>query len=379
MKKYHTYIIIIGIIIIALLLVFGSQPNKAQLIQEVDSMKIGIVTMTTGNLAFLGENIVNSARLAASDLEKNGIRVEFIVEDVGDIGGQGRSAIAAVQKLITVDKVQYIVDGMTSNGTIAVSSVVNTAQVPMVTPLTGGENIDLAGEYVFRNGPSDIIAGTLPAKQLTEKFGFKKVALLTDNAEYTLDIAKHFKKEFTGSIVLDERVEPDKTDYRSSIARIRSADADAILINTSTGVSARYLVKQIREQGITAPIFANFLAYGPELISVAGQYAEGVYIYDPEFRESDAAVQELLKRYKTTYGHDTPIAFHSTGTYDAVMMGVQAVQGAGYDGVKIQNYLLQNIQNWSGMNGVVSFDTNGNSGAGFVLKQIRGGELVLVR
>lgn len=372
--------IIAGVLVAAVILggIFLNHRNNTLAQQPHQKIKIGIVTMTTGNLAFLGDNVVKSAKLAAEELGREN-DIEFIVEDVGDLDGQGTKAISAVRKLITTDHVAYIIDGMTSNGTLAVAPILDETKTVAVTPLTGGSNVDAAAEYLFRNGPSDIKAGTQPARDLTEKFGFKKVAVLSDNADYTTDIAKHFRTAFTGEIVSDQLVKPDGSDYRTELLKVKLTAPEALVINTATGVSARYIVKQARELGITAPIFANFIAFGPDLLTYAGSAADNMYVYMPEFNGDAADVKQFLAAYQTKYGAESPIAFHTTGTYDAVKMGIEAVDHVGYDGAKIHNYLLANIKNWHGFNGTVSFDAQGNAGTGFLLKQNHSGMLVDVK
>jgi len=372
--------IILGLIILVLI-VWGiySISQKSQEPISNEPIKIGVITILSGNLAFLGENIVKSAELAVEDLQKDGVEIQLIIEDVGGLAGQGVEAVSALQKLVQIDNIRYIIDGMTSDGTMAVAPLVDEYKVVMITPLTGGENIDNAAEYLFRNGPSDIIAGTKPAEQLYNKFGYKKVAVLTDNAEYTLDIVKHFIKNYEGDVVVDETITPDNNDYRTELAKVKGSDAEAIFVNTATGVSAQYIIKQAGELGIDIPIFANFIAYGPDLIKVAGSYAENVYIYDPELNEESRDVKSFIERYNEKNGFEPPIKFHSTGTYDAVSMGVEAIKAVGNDGKKIHDYLLENIKNWKGFNGKVTFDEKGNSGCGFVLKQVKNGELVLVK
>jgi branched-chain amino acid transport system substrate-binding protein len=377
-KKIKTFL---GLII-AVLVVWGiySFSQKSSESVSTEPIKIGVITILTGNLAFLGENIVNSAELAVKDLQqKEGVEIQLIIEDVGGLAGQGKEAVSALQKLVQVDGVKYIIDGMTSDGTMAVAPLVDQYEVVMITPLTGGENIDNAAEYLFRNGPSDIIAGTKPADQIYNKFNYKKVALLTDNAEYTLDIKKHFANSYLGEVVVDEIITPDNNDYRTELAKVKVSDAEAIFINTATGVSAQYVIKQAGELGVTVPIFANFIAYGPDLIKVAGSYAEGVYIYDPEFDEASSEVKSFMEEYKQEYNFEPPIKFHATGTYDAVVMGAEAIMSIGNDGEKIHDYLLKKIKNWDGLNGKVTFDKKGNSGCGFVLKQVKDGKLVLVK
>ena len=371
--------IILGLIVLVLVVWGIYSTGKKPEDVSTETIKIGVITMLSGNLAFLGENIVKSAELAVEDLQKDGVEIQLIIEDVGGLAGQGVEAVSALQKLVQIDNIRYIIAGMTNDGTMAIAPLVDEYKVVMITPLTGGENIDNAAEYLFRNGPSDIIAGTKPAEQLYNKFGYKKVAVLTDNAEYTLDIVKHFIKNYEGDVVVDETITPDNNDYRTELAKVKGSDAEAIFVNTATGVSAQYIIKQAGELGIDIPIFANFLAYGPDLIKVAGSYAENVYIYDPELNEESRDVKSFIERYNEKNGFEPRIKFHSTGTYDAVSMGVEAIKAVGNDGKKIHDYLLENIKNWKGFNGKVTFDEKGNSGCGFVLKQVKNGELVLVK
>lgn len=352
--------------ILMLALLIGCQGH------EPEKIKIGILTPTSGSLAFLGENIVRSAELAAEDLGYAD-RVEFIVEDAGDVGG-GRSAVSAYRKLVDVDKVVFIIDGMSSDGTMAVAPLLDADQVVMVTPLTGGENIDNAAEYLFRNGPSDIRAGTQPAEDIY-RAGYAKVALFTDNAEYTLDISKHFRAAFNGTIVVDEIIEPDRTDYRTALLKLQGQEVDAIVINTASGASAAYLMKELHEAGVRKPVFANFLAFGSSTLQIAGEGAEGAYIYYPEFDEDAPATRRLMGRYEERYGTMPPIPFHTTGTYDAVRMGVEAAEAGARDGAAIRECLLEHIRGWQGLNGNVTFDSKGNVQTGFTLKRISSGTL----
>jgi branched-chain amino acid transport system substrate-binding protein len=365
---------ILAVIIIVLVLIFLFYINSKP---KDEKIKIGIMTLTSGNLAFLGENIVRSAELAKDELGYSD-KIQFIVEDTGKLG-TGSETIAAYRKLVDVDKVQVIIDGMSSDGTMAVAPLLDKDQVVMITPLTGGENVDNAAEYLFRNGPSDIIAGTKPADDIFGTFGFEKIALITDNAEYTLDISKHFRNTFKGEIVLDEIITPDMEDYRSTISKIQSKDIDAIIINTATGLSAGYIIKELYEAKNNKSIFANFIAFNENTLAIASKEGfEGVYIYDVEFDEDANMTKDFFNKYTKKYGQNPTIPFHSTGTYDAVRMIMEAIDKNGYDGEKIHNYLLGNIKNWQGMNGVVTFDEKGNTHSGFVLKQVKDGKLVKV-
>lgn len=366
----HKRTMILGGIVLVLILVFAYVQNNNS-VQEKQKIKIGIISPMTGQVGFLGQNIVKSAELALQDLGYD--NVEFIVEDAGNVG-ESAEAITAYRKLVDTDKVKIIIDGMSSDGTMAVSSLLEQDKVVMITPLTGGKNIDYASEFLFRNGPSDVYAGTAPA-QYFKSNGLNNIVLLTDNAEYTLDIAESFKESFNGNIVLDEKISPDDKDFRTTLSKV--SDYDAVFILTSTGQSSSYIIKQLCELGNTKPVFTNFLAFNPNAFDIAQDCIEGVYTYYPQSDSTEKA-KDFLIQYKEKYGYELPISFHSTGTYDAVKMSVEAINSVGNDGQKIHEYLLEDIKDWDGINGKISFDARGNVEGGFRLMKITNKSLALV-
>lgn len=376
MKKY-LWIIVAALLIIVVCFSLSKLSHESRQPSESKIIKIGVMARTTGDVSFIGDNLVRSIELAVDELRHEDETIQIIVEDVGGLSDQAQ-VISAMKKLAEVDHVAVIIDGMLSNGTLAAAPLTDEYHVVMITPLTGGENIDTAAEYLFRNGPSDIIAGTKPADDLYNRFGISQVALLTDQAEYTIDIRKHFTRVYAGGIVVDELINPEGTDYRTELLKVKQSNAGALVINTSTGLSAAYIIDQAQELGITIPIFANFLAVSPQLYEIAGNATEGVYIYDPEISGSIQDVTDLMNRYVDRYGQEPTILFHTTGGYDAVRMSLEAIRKVGYDGQRIHDYLLKHIKDWQGYNGIVSFDDQGNTGTGFVLKQIKNQELVLV-
>jgi branched-chain amino acid transport system substrate-binding protein len=368
-------IILFSIISILLIAFIGFSFTGYLTLKENDQkIKIGIMTPLTGPSAFLGENIVKSAELAIKELGYED-KVILIIEDSGQLSS-GNNTLNSYNKLVNIDKVDIILDGMLSDGTMSIASLLEKDKVVMITPLTGGKNIDNASEYLFRNGPSDIIAGTRPAKEIYFDFGYKQVVLFTENAEYTLDISKNFKNSYKGEIVLDQIILSGRKDYRTEVSKLINKDFDAIVINSQDGISSGYIIKELKELGINKPIFGNFLTYTQNTIDIAGEQSlEGLYIYDPEFSENEQLTIDFLEKYKEEHNTESPIKFHTTGTYDAIKVFLEATENVGYDGERIRDYLLKNIQDWQGMNGVVSFDENGNTKTGFVLKQVKNGKL----
>ena len=117
--------IVILLIVIIILLVVNVSDNADK---EEEKIKIGIMTITSGDLAFLGNNIVQSAELAVEELGYQD-KVELIVEDVGGLGS-GKDAVTAYKKLVEIDQVNYIIDGMSSDGTMAVAPLLEKDKIP---------------------------------------------------------------------------------------------------------------------------------------------------------------------------------------------------------------------------------------------------------
>ena len=125
--------------------------KKNQGPKNTTPIKIGVASLMTGDFAVVGENIRDTAILAVDEInQKGGIdgrTVELVIEDSKC---DSKTGLSAVSKLINVDKVKYIVGGMCSNGTIAAAPLANQDKVIIMTPVTGGQNVDDAGEYIFR-------------------------------------------------------------------------------------------------------------------------------------------------------------------------------------------------------------------------------------
>ena len=365
------------ILIIIILAAAASNSHK----KETGPIKIGVSTLLTGDFAVLGENIVNATRLAAKEINDaggiEGRQVELVIEDAGYTSKDG---LNSMQKLINIDKVRYVVAGMSSNGTLAAASLIDQNKVVAMTPVTGGKNIDEAGEYIFRNANSDILAGRDLANAMI-KLGYKNVAVVSEVTEYTLDIKKVFEdtiKSQGGAIVASEEFQPDTKDYRSMIAKVRGLKPQALLVLSQLGTNAAQFIKQSRELGFNPPLFTDFtFATNEAAKKIVGSF-EGIYFADPAYDITSPQSQAFFTLYQKTYGTPSAIPFHAAASYDAMMMYRDAIKAVGDDPEKVKNWLLANIKNRKGLMGTFSFDEKGNSDLGFIVKVIKNGKPVAI-
>jgi ABC-type branched-subunit amino acid transport system substrate-binding protein len=154
---------------------------------------------------------------------------------------------------------------------------------------------------------------------------------------------------------------------------------DCVFINSQTGISGAYFIKQASELKLDLPIFTNFnTATNTQTYEITGDSINGVYFYDPYYNENSKEIITFLNEYTEKYGAKPQLLFHAISTHDAVIMSLQAIESVGNNGAEIHDWLLSNIKNWNGYMGNITFDENGNSDAGYILKKIENNNFISV-
>jgi branched-chain amino acid transport system substrate-binding protein len=337
--------------------------------QPETKVKVGVATILSGDLALLGQNLVNTIETYKAKHLRHPI--EFYFQDAKKGSADG---LKAYQYLINVEKVDLLIGGTTSNGTIAASSIINQSKTVLITPLTGGSNIDQAGPYVFRIGNSDVLNGQQQAEYFI-KHGLKRVALVTEETEYTNDIATHFRKKFEelgGELVYDETFLPDNSDFRTQIVTLLAKKPQALFMSTQTGLAFGIFIKQLNElkKNLAIEIHTNFLAASnPDARKVAGASIYGVHFMAPAYnRSANSPYQKFLAEYLAVAKTEPAIPFHTAGTVDALNMlqdYLDTIKGQPFQREGFQQYLLSQIKNYQGLMGTYSFDAEGNADLGF--------------
>ena len=94
---------------------------------------------------------------------------------------------------------------------------------------------------------------------------------------------------------------------------------------------------------------------------------------------NNQSTKDFFAEYQKAYGAPSMIPFHAADTYDDVMLISKAIAAVGDDSVKVHDWLLSNVKNYHGLMGTYSFDAQGNSDLGFVIKLVKDGQFVEVK
>ena len=358
---------VVCLVIVALSIVTFKEPRRTYAQDTRNpTTKVGIATILSGDLAILGDN----ARKTIETYKRHYLRrpIEFIFEDAKKGSKDG---LRAFQSLINLSHVDMLIGPMTSNGIIAGSELINSTKTVLITPSTGGSNIDRAGQFIFRVGNSDVLNGIQQAELFKER-GLLKIGLLTEETEYTTDIAISFRKRFAeigGQIVYDQNFLPDNSDFRSQITSMLKNQPQAVFVSTQTGQAFGVFVKQLRlaQPNRNFEIHTNFVAASnPDAFSVAGSSIYGSYYMAPSYNRANPKLQEFLEWFRKDHNSEPAIAFQAAGIVDALNMLQSYLDEHGpYISQDYQKWLLANVKDYQGLMGKYSFDEDGNANVGF--------------
>lgn len=197
-KKIISGVIIVVVVVVAITFSVQSKDTSA--------IKIGFVAALSGDAASFGESEKKAVDIAVNEINNsggiNGRPLEIIYED-GRCNG--KDALAAIQKLIHVDLVGIVLGGTCSSETLAMAPIAEENKTILFSAFSSSPLITNAGDYTFRNGPSDEDVTKLEANTISKKY--HRVAIISENLDYSQGVRKMMKKVFNDNgteIVADE-------------------------------------------------------------------------------------------------------------------------------------------------------------------------------
>jgi ABC-type branched-subunit amino acid transport system substrate-binding protein len=323
-------------------------------------VRIGVIVPTNGPYAMLGNSFVKAVQMAKDDLKNTKYRYELVVRDSGSDPAKARDVI---RQVVSVDKVDAIVGGISLIGQVT-KSFATDARIPHLCVCTVSSIGD--GSYNFTNIPSPEAEGLLWAQEATRR-GIKTVALITQGYPSINNHVKALKIEAAraGLAIADEqRFDQSVSDFRSIIDRAARACPDVYYIEAlEPGLDV--LGEQLSQTGIhnVSAVVALSLSNRPELF-------EGAWYTDSNLRDVG-----FKRRFEEKYP-DIRFATHMMPyAYDSVNMIVTAFESGQNPAV-----YLRNLRTYDGTAGILTKAAgSGNFASTPAVWTITSGKPVLLR
>ena len=352
-------------------------------------IKIGAFLIVTGPASFLGDPELKTLQMYVEDLNaKGGVKGRKLELIHYDTGGNAKDAVNFAKRLIKNDKVDLIVGGTTTGDSMAVIPDVEKEGIPFISLAAAVEITEPTKKWVFKVAPTDRMAVARILEDMRKR-NFTKVALITGDGGFDKSGREQVLKlapQYGITLVADESYGNKDTDMTAQLTKIRATDAQAI-INFGFGQAPAIVTKNIKQLGITLPLYQSHGVASKNFIDLAGDAAEGVrlpaaaLVVAEQLPDADPQKPVLLaykNKYETKYG---PVSTFGGHAYDGLMIAVGALQRAGStDKAKVRDE-IEKTKGFIGTAGVFNMSPQDHMGLtldAFKMVEVRKGAWQIV-
>jgi branched-chain amino acid transport system substrate-binding protein len=323
-------------------------------------LKMGVAGPLTGGSAAFGAQLRNGATQAIEDINaEGGILGQKITLSVGDDRADPKEGVSVANKLAG-EGVKFVIGHFNSGVSIPSSEVYQENGMLQVTPASTNPRFTERNQWnVFRTCGRDDQQGTVAGEWLLKNYKGKKIAIIHDKTTYgqgLADVARATINKGGLKEVLYEGVNKDDKDFSAIVSKLKASGADLLYwggLHDTGGL----LLRQVRDQGVKAPLMGGDGITDDEFASIAGPGAEGTLMtYGPDPRKRPEA-KAVVEKFRAKNFEPQAYTLYS---YAAVQIIKQAAEAAkSLDPKKVAEQ-MKSGQKFKTVIGEISYDKKGD-------------------
>jgi branched-chain amino acid transport system substrate-binding protein len=327
-----------------------------------DSVRIGFLGDLISELGVGGRN---GAELAVETLNaEHGVHYELLLEDDRNDAKTAQAAVAS----------------FASRGVaFAVGPMTNRRGVVLISPTATTDELSAKDDFFFRVA-ADAPTGARQLARLLHDRGARSIVVLMDTANraYSASFGHAAAREFLGlpgaKATEIEYRSGNSLDFADVMHRVVGEPCDAAILVTSPG-DAAIVTQHLRRSSPHVAVALSPWGANVQFLQVGGRATEGTIALQAVDLDSPLPrMRDFVTRYRARFGE--PPATPAVQSYEAVMLGVQAVQRRG---AKALRATLSMPGAWSGLDGEFSLDAFGDARRALHLTQVRDGRFAPLR
>ncbi len=323
-------------------------------------VKIAVGGPITGPSAATGAQMKNGVDQAAADINAaGGILGQKITVSYGDDVSDPKQGVSVANKF-SADGVKFVIGHYNSGVTIPSSEVYQENGILQITPASTNPTVTERKMWnIFRVCGRDDQQGQVAGEYIVKHFKGKKIAVVHDKTTYGKGLADETRKAMgKGGMkeVLYEGVNTGEKDYSALVSKIKQSGADLIYwggLYTEGGL----IVRQMRDQGVKAPLMGGDGITSDEFASVGGPGVEGTLMtYGPDPRNKPDA-KKVVEEFRAKKFEPEAYTLYS---YAGVQIIKQAAEAAkSLDPKKVAEKMHSGMQ-FKTVLGDIAYDKKGD-------------------
>lgn len=295
---------------------------------QAQDINVGVVLATSGAGSAVGVPTRNAVALWPTEI--GGRKVNLIVLDDRSDPAAGTSI---ARRLVTEDKVDVIVGGSLTPGSLSIAAVANEAEVPHLT-LSPTVLNDKITTWTFNLPPATNVMASAVFEHVA-KAGTKSIGYIGFSdvwGDQWLGELKAYAAKSGTKITAEERFGRADTSVSGQVLRLIASKPDAILVG-GTSSAAGMVHKTLIDNGFNGTIYHTHGAATRDFLRIAGKDGEGAIAPAgpstvaeelPDANPSKKPGVAFVSAYESKHGaaSRTPFAAHF---YDASLVLQKAI------------------------------------------------------
>lgn len=300
-----------------------------------DTIKVGVVGPFSGPFAIQGKNFKAGidAYMALNGSKVGDNDIEIVYRDLPAADPAQSKALA--QELVVKEGVQYLAGFYFTPDAMAVTPLLEQANVPLVVMNAATSAIVTKSPLVVRTSFTTWQTSAPMAKVAKER-GVKKVITVVSDYGPGVDSENAFKTTFTaegGEVVDSVRMPLSTNDFSPIMQRVKDSGADAVFAFLPSGPTTLGFVKAYNENGL-AKAGIQFLAPGDLTqesdLPALGQAAEGLLTtFHYAVSHDSAENKKFVEAAHKAIGNPAELSFPSVGAYDGMHVIYKMIEATG--------------------------------------------------
>ena len=363
---------ILVVVIIAVAAIAALQLTPKPVSADARNIKIGLVAPISGSP--IGEDMERAAQMAVDEINNAGgilvrewnTKVNITLVRANTINDAPANAVTPVQFAVETEKVDLLIGGYGSAGTLANEIIAIENKVPYI--ITGASN-----QLVTRRGPqgnyggfgadgpnsiSDAEGMSYMFHYCTTTYHYSKtvvdffanemkpmvaadrnfsLAILWRNDAFGQGVQQAVKywiqnENLPITLVADRNYDPTTTNYQTDLTAVASSNPDAVLVVDNPDKSPLIIKQGWNDVGLKTVYIVIENNQDPAFYELLGQTGEGQLLesrfnpfMDPSY---STAVQTYADKFDQLYPHVMP-GMMGADTYDAFYIAKDAIERAG--------------------------------------------------
>jgi branched-chain amino acid transport system substrate-binding protein len=376
--------IILTVAVFAIASIFGGPVFAAD-----NVIKLGAILAVTGPAAYLGGPEARTLEMLVADTNKAGgilgRQVQLIVKDSQ---GSAEKATSFAKQLVEEEGVLAVIGPSTSGESMSLKGYFDQNETILLSCAAAETIVNPVAKWVFKTPQNDAFAA-IKIYQTMKSLGITRIGVVVSSSGFGQGGKAQLEKyapQYGISILISETYDAASTDLTGVLSKVNAQAVQAV-VNWSVEPAQALVAKNMRQIGMTQPLFQSHGFGNISYVTAAGKAAEGIIfpcgrLFYAEQLPANHPQKQVLVSYKREYEakYKEDASTFGGHAYDAFLVISEALKKVGTtDKFKVRD-AIEGIKGLAGTGGVFSFsptDHNGLTLDAFEMFTVRNGEFVL--